>query len=133
MSHIRLLIVDENESVRRALEARLRTMPDLEVLGSVADAARALQMVEELSPEVVLLEPKRLDGEGIQLCREFAAAPDAPGVIVLTSFRDEQEALIAGELGVGHYMLKDIDSEGLLAAIHAAYQERVRRLNASAQ
>jgi DNA-binding NarL/FixJ family response regulator len=133
MSRIRLLIVDENESVRRALEARLRSMADLEVLGSVGGASHALQMVEELSPEVILLEPKRLDGEGIRLCREFSAAPSTPSVIVLTSYHDEEEALIAETLGVIHYRLKDIDTKGLLATIRDAYQRRVRRLRESAQ
>jgi DNA-binding NarL/FixJ family response regulator len=133
MSRIRLMIVDENESVRRALEARLRNMPDLEVLGSVGDASQALQMVEELSPEIILLEPKRLDGEGIRLCREFSASPGTPSVIVLTSYHDEEEALIAETLGAMHYMLKDIDTKGLLAAIRDAYQRRARRLRESAQ
>jgi len=127
-----LLIVDENESVCKALEARLRSMADLEVLGSVADAAQALQMVQELSPEIILLEPKRLDGEGIRLCRELATAPGAPSVIVLTSYHDEREALMAEELGAVHYMLKDIDTQGLLAAIRETYRDRGRRLRESA-
>lgn len=131
MSRIRLLIVDENESVCKALEARLRSMADLEVLGSVADAAQALQMVQELSPEIILLEPKRLDGEGIRLCRELATAPGTPSVIVLTSYHDEREALMAEELGAVHYMLKDIDTHGLLAAIRETYHDRGRRLRES--
>lgn len=131
MSRIRLLIVDENESVRRALEARLRGMADLHVLGSVADASRAYRMVEELSPEVILLEPKRLDGQGIRLCKELVAAPCSPSVIVLTSYHDEEEALITGELGVAHYMLKDIDSQGLLAVIRETHREREQRLHST--
>ncbi len=131
MSRIRLLIVDENESVRKALEARLKGMADLEVLGSVADATQALQMVQDLSPEIILLEPKRLDGEGIRLCLEFAGAPGAPSVIVLTSYHDEREALVAEELGAAHYMLKDIDTKRLLAAIRETYRDRGRRLRES--
>jgi len=133
MSRIRLLIVDENASVCKALEARLNSMADLDVLGSVGDASAALRMVEELSPEIILLEPKRLDGEGIRLCRELAAAPGGPSVIVLTSYHDEKEDLVTGELGAVHYMLKDIDTQALLAAIRETYQEREQRLRESPQ
>jgi DNA-binding NarL/FixJ family response regulator len=117
MNPVRLLIVEENPSVREALVTRLNTVPQVEVLGSAGDAKEAQSLTVRLSPDVILVEPKRLDGQGISLIHALASAPCNPMVMVLTSYYDENEELIAGLLGISHYMLKDIDSQALIEAI----------------
>lgn len=117
VDRVRLLIIDENPQVRRALETRLGSMPQLEVLGSVGSAEEAADLLRHAAPDVVLIEPKRLNGEGILLIQDLVSAPDPPLIIVLTSYHDENEELIATELGISCYMLKEIDSEALLNAI----------------
>lgn len=117
MERVRLLIIDENPQVRRALETRLRSMPQLEVLGSVGSAVEAERALHKIAPDVVLIEPKRLNGEGISLIQSLVSTPTPPLIIVLTSYRDENEELVATELGISCYMLKEIDSEALLEAI----------------
>ena len=117
MNPVRLLIVEENPSVREALVTRLNTVPQVEVLGSAGDAKEAQSLTVRLSPDVILVEPKRLDGQGIALIHALASAPCNPMVMVLTSYYDENEELIAGLLGISHYMLKDIDSQALIEAI----------------
>ncbi|HQA67645.1 MAG TPA: hypothetical protein PK801_04940, partial [Aggregatilineales bacterium] len=67
VDRVRLLIIDENPQVRRALETRLGSMPQLEVLGSVGSAEEAADLLRHAAPDVVLIEPKRLNGEGILL------------------------------------------------------------------
>jgi DNA-binding NarL/FixJ family response regulator len=122
--HVRLLIIDDNPGVRRALEARLSKVPRLEVVGSVGDARSAQSMADSLRPDVVLLEPKGLDGKGIDLCQSLLIGPRSPVVVILTSFHDEREALALTELGVQRYMLKDIDTQRLADEILAASQEQ---------
>jgi DNA-binding NarL/FixJ family response regulator len=123
MNPVRLLIVEENPSVRQALVTRLSSVPQVEVLASAGDAKEAQRLTVQLSPDVILVEPKRLDGQGIALIHALASAPCNPMVMVLTSYYDENEELIAGLLGISHYMLKDIDSQALVEAIIAAREE----------
>jgi DNA-binding NarL/FixJ family response regulator len=92
-------------------------VPQVEVLASAGDAKEAQNLTVQLSPDVILVEPKRLDGQGIALIHALASAPCNPMVMVLTSYYDENEELIAGLLGISHYMLKDIDSQALITAI----------------
>jgi DNA-binding NarL/FixJ family response regulator len=123
MNPVRLLIVEENPSVRQALVTRLNTVPQVEVLGSAGGAKEAQRLTVQLSPDVILVEPKRLDGQGIALIHALASAPCNPMVMVLTSYYDENEELIAGLLGISHYMLKDIDSQALIEAIIEARRD----------
>jgi DNA-binding NarL/FixJ family response regulator len=117
MDRVRLLIIDENQQVRRALEARLSTMPQLEVLGSVGSVGEAEYALQQVAPDVVLIEPKRLNGEGISLIHALLSAPQPPLIIVLTSYRDEDEEMVATELGISCYILKEIDSQALVNVI----------------
>ncbi len=117
MDRVRLLIIDENQQVRRALEARLSTMPQLEVLGSVGSVGEAEYALQQVAPDVVLIEPKRLNGEGISLIHALLSTPQPPLIIVLTSYRDEDEEMVATELGISGYILKEIDSQALVNVI----------------
>ncbi len=122
MDRIRVLIVDQNPRVRRALAARLSAMPQLEVLDSVGSVNEAENAIRRAAPDVVLIEPKRLNDRGIPLIQALASVPRPPLVIVLTSYRDEDEVLVANELGISCYMLKDIDSQALLDAILSCHE-----------
>lgn len=117
MERVRLLIIDENPQVRSALETRLSAMPQLEVLGSVGSVPEARRALLSAPPDVVLIEPKRLNGEGISLIESLVSVPCPPLIIVLTSYHDEDEEMVATELGISCYMLKEIDSKALLNAI----------------
>jgi DNA-binding NarL/FixJ family response regulator len=124
MQQLRLLIVDDHVRVRDALQVSLSNMPDLEVLTSDADPETLTQTVEEIAPDVVIFEPKRLNGHGVEACRTILAAPCNPVVIVLTSYYSEREEMNVRELGVSRYLLKDIDSQRLYEEILASYAER---------
>ncbi|HLV44487.1 MAG TPA: response regulator transcription factor [Aggregatilineales bacterium] len=117
VDHVSLLIIDENPKVRTALEARLGMIPQIQIMGSVGSVAEAETALHEATPDVVLIEPKRLSGAGIELIQELTSTPKPPLVIVLTSYHDEDEELVTTELGIGCYMLKEIDSQALVDAI----------------
>jgi len=117
---MRLLIVDDRDTVRQALEARLSHAPEVELVGSARSSEEGVRAAQTLSPDVVLLEVKMADGKGLDTCRRITQSQPAPIVVVLTSYVDEAERQAAFQAGASSYVLKDIDSQRLLRAIEAA-------------
>lgn len=124
MDKIRLLVIDDHIGVRDALQVSLSNRTDLEVLTAAADPGSLMQTVDTVTPEVVIFEPKNVNGEGVDTCRRILAAECQPVVLVLTSYRDEQEEMNLVELGVSRYLLKEVDSQRLYEEILAAHAER---------
>jgi len=122
----RLLIIDDRETVRQALEDRLSQAPEIELVGSVGSTEEGLEAVQVLSPDVVLLEIKMADGSGLEACRRITEAVPSANVIVLTSYMDEAERQAAFQAGAVSYVLKDIDSQRLIRAIESIHHNRVR-------
>lgn len=119
-SKMKLLIIDDRDTVRQALEARLGHAPEVELVGSARSSEEGVRAATELGPDVVLLEVKMADGKGLDACRRITRAQPAPMVVVLTSYVDEAERQAAFQAGASCYVLKDIDSQRLLRAIEAA-------------
>ncbi len=117
ITKIRLLIIDDRESVRQALEARLSHAPEIELVGSTGSSDAGVQAVLDLSPDVVLLEIKMADGRGLDTCRRITQARPSTAVIILTSYVDEAERQAAFQAGASSYALKDIDSQRLIRAM----------------
>jgi len=117
MDRTRLLIIDEHEAVRQALVSRLQQTGELEVVGSTGSIEEGLLQVDALRPNVVLLETKRSDGMGLEMCRRIVQSHSDTTVIVLTSYEDEEERQAAYMAGAARYILKDIDSAQLLYEI----------------
>ncbi len=115
---ISVLIVDEHEQVRRALEACLRTAADLQVVKSIGQYALAVQDARNLAPEVILLETKAQ--EGIATLQAIRVAAPHSAVIVLTSYSDSREEENVLALGAVAYLLKTLDTQALLQAIRRA-------------
>lgn len=120
----RLLIIDDRESVRQALEARLGKAPEIELIGSTGSSEDGIRIALEQKPDVVLLEVKMADGKGLATCRHIAAGELGASVIILTSYIDEAERQAAFEAGASRYVLKDIDSERLIRAIQTVRANR---------
>ena len=124
MAKILLLIIDDHARVRDALQVSLGNKPNLEVLTSDAEPATLTQTVDSIAPDVVIFEPKSLNGDGVDACQRILAAKCQPAVIVLTSYHSEQEEMNFVELGVSRYLLKDVDTQRLYEEILASYAER---------
>ena len=120
-SRMKLLIIDDRETVRQALEARLRHAPEFEIVGSTGSSEEGVRAALELAPDVVLLEIKMADGRGLDTCRRITQSDSRPVVIILTSYVDEAERQAAFQAGASSYVLKDIDSQRLIRAIEAAH------------
>lgn len=121
-SAIRVLIADDNRSVRRGLRLQLDAAPGIRVIGEVANGADAVTVARHERAEVVLMDMQMPGMTGAEATRELTSATDGPpiAVIVMTSFAIDGYVTAALDAGAVGYLLKSHDSDQLVAAIHAA-------------
>lgn len=115
----RLYIVDEHEPVRRALADRLSQSKSLSIVGHAADCVQVIDEISALKPDIILIEVKRKDGMGLELTRQIAALPEAPHLVVLTSYQKTWEEQAAARAGAVTYLLKELDSAELIRKIES--------------
>lgn len=122
MDSINILLVDDHEVVREGIRKMLELESDLNVIGEVSNPEDVLPQVESLSPEIVLMDIKMGDLDGIELTRRLCEAHPDINVIMLTLY-DEYlpQAIEAGAVG---YLLKDIRRADLVKAIRSVHQGR---------
>lgn len=120
MELTRLLIIDDHDDVREALKARLDATPDMKVIGCTGCWRTGLATALAQEPDVVLLETKRADGEGLEALGCLTARCTSADVLVLTSYADAEERAEARSQGAARYLLKDIDTKQLVREIRSA-------------
>jgi two-component system response regulator DevR len=124
MKQIKVLIVDEHLAVRQALAARLDSFSHIRVVASAASFAEGLEQVDRHRPDIILLEltgtRDRLNPVG-ELYTALAGHP--AGIIVLTSYADDDEREAALHAGARRFLLKQIDSANLLREIESVAGE----------
>jgi DNA-binding NarL/FixJ family response regulator len=120
MNPIKILLVDDQALFREGLATLLSVRDELEVVGEASNGAEALQLAEQLRPDVILMDLRMPVLDGVAATRQLRER-NLPGrVIVLTTFDDDEhifEGLRAGAVG---YLLKDVSSDKLVEAIQAA-------------
>jgi two-component system, NarL family, response regulator DevR len=143
---IGIMLVDDHAIVRQGLRTILEREQDMRVVAEASSAPEALTMMGHSSPQIVLLDLKlstSSDSEGLELCADLVADHPDVGVLVLTTFLDEQLVLQAVRAGARGYVVKDVDMSELIRAIRdvsrgqSAFDARsaaavVRGLNAPA-
>ena len=117
MHEPRVLIIDEHKTVRQALEARLRSSEGIKVVGCTGDWRDGVSMAVDCRADVILLETKRSDGQGMAALRRLRAECPNAYLVVLTSYTDSDEQDEALKAGAVRYLLKDIGSEYLIQQI----------------
>ncbi len=118
---IRVLLVDDQQLLRRGLGLVLSTEPDLEVVGEAAHGDEALAVIGKVHPDVVVTDARMPVMDGPTLVRRCGEIwPDLP-VLVLTTFDDPD--VVLGSLGAGAagFLLKDVSPDRLIEAIHSAH------------
>ena len=115
---VRVLLVDDDDLMRAGLEAVLSSAGTIDVVGEASDGSAALDQVRALNPDVVLMDVRMPDLDGIAATRELVAAFPEARVVILTTF--EQDDYIFGALNAGAsgFLLKRTSPEELIAAIH---------------
>jgi putative nucleotidyltransferase with HDIG domain len=120
---IRVLLVDDHQVVRDGLERLLRQEDDIEVVGQGADATEAMAQLEKLSPDVVLMDIKMPNVDGVTLTQQVKQKYPSCNVIMLTLYDEYlSEAMEAGARG---YLLKDVRRAELTQAIRQVHSGKV--------
>ncbi|MEU3908153.1 response regulator transcription factor [Streptomyces goshikiensis] len=118
---IRLLLADDHPVVRAGLRAVLDTEPDFAVVAEATTAERAVELAASEPVDVVLMDLQFGSGmHGSAATRLITARPEAPRVLVLTTYDTDADILAAVEAGASGYLLKDAPPEELAAAVRTA-------------
>ncbi|MFG2669828.1 response regulator [Streptomyces sp. NPDC048445] len=104
---VRLLIVDDDPLVRAGLTLMLGGADDIDIVGEGADGSEAPGLVEQLRPDVVLMDIRMPVMDGLTATEVLRGRPDAPEVIVLTTFHADEQVLRAIRAGAAGFVLKD--------------------------
>ena len=114
---IRVVVADDHEVVRTGFSTMLSTQPDIEVVADARDGTEALAVCPRHRPDVVLMDIRMPGLDGLAATRQLTAGPEAPRVVLLTTFDLDEyvyEGLAAGATG---FLLKDISADELVAAV----------------
>ncbi len=116
---IKVLIVDDQALVRAGFRMILESEPNLEVVGEASDGQQALDAVRELQPDVVLMDIRMPNLDGLEATRRLNEAGGAgPRVLMLTTFDLDEYVYEALRAGASGFLLKDTPPEQLVSAIH---------------
>ena len=113
----RLVVVDDQEVVRAGFAALLDTQPDLTVVATASDGAEALRVCREQRPDVVLMDVRMPEMDGIEATRQLAAEDGAPRILMLTTFDLDEHVYDALAAGASGFLLKDATAERLFDAV----------------
>jgi DNA-binding NarL/FixJ family response regulator len=117
---VRVLIVDDQALVRTGFRMILEAEPDLEVVGEAADGLEAITQARSLVPDVILMDVRMPELDGIEATRQLLAGEDATTkVVMLTTFDMDEYVYEALRAGASGFLLKDVPPEQLLAGIRA--------------
>lgn len=119
---IKVLLVDDQYLVRQGLRALLELEPDLEVIGEAENGKYALQLVSQTQPDVILMDVRMPEMDGVAATREIVAKYPTTKVLILTTFDDDEFVSAAIQYGARGYLLKDTPSEELAAAVRAVHK-----------
>ena len=122
MASIRVLIVDDHAMVRQGIATFIELQDDIELVGEAANGREAIARVEELRPDVVLMDLVMPEMDGVTATREIKARHPGVMVLALTSFVNDAQITPALQAGASGYLLKDLSAEELMHAIRAAHQ-----------
>jgi DNA-binding NarL/FixJ family response regulator len=121
MKAIRVVLVDDQALFRAGIRLLLESQPDLQVVGEAADGREAIAVVRAVRPDVVLMDIRMPVLDGLGATAELLRDPDAPRIVMLTTFDLDEAAARAIRQGASGFLLKDADPEFLLAAVRTVH------------
>lgn len=114
---VRVFLVDDHEVVRVGLQNMLAGYGDIEIVGTASSGKEALANVPQCDVDVVLLDLRLPDTQGLEVLSELVARPEAPAVLVLTVYDDHDLVIGAARAGARGYVLKNASGDELVTAI----------------
>jgi DNA-binding NarL/FixJ family response regulator len=119
VTRVRVLIVDDQTLFRTGLAGLLGEDPRVEVVGQAADGVEAVKLAASLQPDVILMDVKMPNLDGIQATRQIVAAQPDVKVLVLTSIESDNQIIHALQAGARGYVLKDSTVESIVSSLVA--------------
>jgi NarL family two-component system response regulator LiaR len=122
---VSILIVDDHEVVRNGIRSYLETIKDFDVVGEAESGEKAVKMVSELIPDIVLLDLIMPGMDGVETTRQIKKISPRTQVVVLTSYHEDVHIFPALKAGAISYILKDMKMEKLADALQRAVRHEV--------
>ena len=116
---IRIVLVDDHTLVREGIRTLLGLVPDIVLVGEAASGRAALQVVAQTRPDVLLLDMRMPEGDGLHVVTELARRGELPATLILTTFDDDAAAIEVVRAGARGFLLKDVTLERLVSAVRA--------------
>ncbi len=120
-SEIRIALVEDDVNFQNALTLAIQAAPDMVLLSAAGTREQGLRMLEQVQPDVLLVDLGLPDGSGIDVIREAHAKQPACNIMVSTTFGDEFHVMQSLEAGAAGYLLKDSSPEGMVFEIRSLY------------
>jgi DNA-binding NarL/FixJ family response regulator len=114
---IKVMLVDDQNLVRKGVRSLLELSAEIEVIAEAADGAEAIRMMPEVNPDVVLLDMRMPGLSGLDVLRMLASQGKLPPTIILTTFDDDELVLAGIQSGARGYLLKDVALADLVNAV----------------
>jgi DNA-binding NarL/FixJ family response regulator len=117
---VRVLVVDDHPTIRRAVRFALQSQPHIEICGEAADGAQAIQEATKLKPDVIVLNINMPVLNGFEAAREIKTILTKSAIVILSQNADQQFVEDAKKVGVQAYVAKSKAGDALVNAIDAA-------------
>ncbi|MEN8173361.1 MAG: response regulator transcription factor [Chloroflexota bacterium] len=118
--HIRILVVDDHAIIRDGIKLIVETVDGIEVVGEAEDGRGALEQVKLLNPDVVLMDLRMPEMDGLTAIKHLREEHPLVAIIILTTYNEDKLMHQGLQLGAQSYLLKDVDRQTLVRAIKAA-------------
>jgi DNA-binding NarL/FixJ family response regulator len=118
---IKVLLVDDQELFRAGIQIIIDAQPDMTVVGSARDGREAVELARSSQPDIVLMDMRMPEMDGVEATKVICAGHDAPRVIVLTTFNLDERAAEAIRGGASGFLLKDTGPTQLCDAIRTVH------------
>ena len=122
MESMKVLIADDHPVVREGISAMLNRQPDIEVVGEAENGRECVEKTRELRPDIVLMDLRMPEMDGVEAMRQIAATNPEVRFIVLTTYDNDEYIFKGIEAGARAYLLKDSPREELFKAIRAVHR-----------
>lgn len=121
----RVFLVDDQTLVRKGIRSLLTLLPGIEIAGEAVDGREALRLIPAAAPDVVLLDIRMPEMDGLDVLRALVRPGRAPHFIILTTFDDSDVLLEGCKAGARGFLLKDVSLEQLASAIASVADGRL--------
>ena len=121
MDKIRIVIADDHAVVREGTRTLLEREPDMQVVGEAADGEEAVRLIEQLKPDVAILDISMPKMSGIEVTKRIKSTLPSTAVLILSVYDNDEYVFALLEAGAAGYLLKDIPGKEIVDSVRAVY------------